>query len=332
MVNKKAEITSGQLVTTIIIVLGFIVVLAFLGIYNWNPTIDKESCHQSIVYRSSFNLGPIEASKNIPLKCKTEKICLSLSGDDCEQFSGLEKSDFKKIELKGNEVEIRTQIKDVIAESMYDCNQILGEGKLDFLPHDFEDNDYCLVCNRIVLDKKARELVKEISYPEIYSYLEKKQTSNGKSYLEYIYPGWTDSATSKLVFEKMKMESNDETLKNLDYENWAMNMEFEEGYIIMAEMSPKGTRDKWLKIGATVAIAAIGVVSVATIFTGVGPTLGIVAISLIETTVGTELVSAGYIYVYDHPNEEYNWVPPTIFPYNPETLKGLGCYSFEFAP
>lgn len=317
--KKRGELTSSQLVIIILAIIGFAIILVFYNAVNWKGEIDKEACHQSIVYRSSFKLGPAEASTNIPLKCATEKICLTMSGQDCEQYPSPKEAKITKIKLDSDLDIAREKIKDVFAEALLECNSILGEGKLDFMPHEFLDTTDCIVCSRIVFDKEVQEKITDISYNELYNYMEKK-TIPGKSisYLDKLY-GTRSAESARVIFETLKQESTNPDFKNLDYSEWKIKMNFESGYIINAKMIQKGTIDKWKKVALIAGVAAAGVYTFGT---------GVVGTAII----GTGGFYGSMVYIFDHPNDKYQWVAPNIHPYDIKSLKDLSCNSFESAP
>jgi hypothetical protein len=326
--ERRGELVSSRIVWLILIILGFAVILIFLGMYEWNPVIDKEACHQSVVVRSSFNFGPLEAGKTLPLNCKTENICLTLSGEGCEQYP--EGEEVTKIKLDKNPEEARRQVEEIIANTLYDCNWMLGEGNLDFMPHEWSDKDYCLSCARIVLDKEAREEIDNIHYGELYTYLERKGTPGGKSYLESLYPGWINARDSRVVFEEMKESRGEEF--NIDYEEWELDLGFEEGYVVLSKMMPENTKEQWIRAGSAVGVGVVGASVIVGTFGGAGPIVAAIAFAAAKASVAGGVYYGGYTFIYEHPKDDYYWVPPTLYPYDFESLKGLNCYSFEFAP
>ena len=82
--EKRGKVSIEFLIGIIILVISFVVILFLISLFSWNPVIDKETCHQSIVYRATARVKVIDISESIPLKCQTEKICLTMSGEDCE--------------------------------------------------------------------------------------------------------------------------------------------------------------------------------------------------------------------------------------------------------
>jgi hypothetical protein len=330
--KKRGQITAKQFIALIILVLGIVLILILWASLNWKPTITKEICHESVVYRGSVNVGPFQTSKIVPLKCKTEKICLT-DDDDCKQYGELNKDNpVTKVELsEGNE---REEILDVLSDAMFDCHSILGEGKVLYMPYPTFDEKYCVICSRIAFDEKTIERLKneefkDISYGEVYKNLQSKKTNQGKTYLEFIHPGWEDWNKVKEVFSELKTQENSpEQIKKLNFDDWTIKTDFENGYAIVASISPDSI---WASYGGTAAAFLIAGFGTAISLTGVGAPIGVSMIAISSTFVGT--TAGGITLAYTHPGgEDFVSIPPSIQPFSEESLNSLGCTSFENAP
>ncbi|MBU3907000.1 MAG: hypothetical protein KKA64_01985 [Nanoarchaeota archaeon] len=324
--NKKGEMSSTMLVTIILLIIGFVIILWFW--YQLNPTgkIDQETCHESVLFRSTFNLGPFEPGRNIiPLKCKTEKICF---GENCEGMIPTKESVVNQVDLNKDNQKAKEQILETIANAMYDCHSMLGEGKLAFMPKTTFTENYCIICSRFEFDKETQKQVDSITYKEFYDYLLKKKTPDGKSYLEYLYPGVTSEQVVQDHFEKVKQEDE---LSELTLENWKMNTNYEDGYAIVSQIQPGTTWfGKSLTFGA--ALAGIGLTVGGVALTGTG-VLSPIGILIIKVGVTTTVVSTSAVYWYSHSgNGNFKQSPPSIFPYDQKSLTALNCNSFENAP
>ena len=100
MKNRKGEILTSKLVGILLIVAAFVILL-FVVYTLWSGGVaetQKEECSFSIRNRATAKL--IGASEVLPLKCKTQKICLSLSGEDCEELSSTKDNPVRKVRLK----------------------------------------------------------------------------------------------------------------------------------------------------------------------------------------------------------------------------------------
>jgi hypothetical protein len=319
---KKGEMNIAVIVSIIILILSFAILLLFYKIFPWSGTMTRETCHDSIVLRSSVNTGPIQSSKILPLKCQTEKICLTMSGEPCE---GIGKAS-TTVRLKSDPEKAKEQIKNTLANAMFDCHSMLGEGKLSFMPNSVWSENYCLICARVALDKKARSIVGDISYGELYETLQKKRTSTGLSYLQYLHPGWTNWENIKVVFSKMQENSNSDSFKSLAFQDWKLGISNDNGVAVLSQMVSSGTWSSWASSAGTVVGVVLGTVLLST---GVGAPVGVTLIAG-SLTVGTGVGAA--VFWYSHPDGNSNYSPPSIIPYEITILQGLKCSSFETAP
>ena len=325
MIGKKGALTAKQLVTLIILVISFVVVLLLWSLLNFNPVIDKEICHQSVIFRGSFNTPFLQASEVVPLKCQTEKICLT-NKEDCQQFPPPKRgSGVTKIKISKDSSDAREEILETIANAMFDCNSMLGEGKILFMPRSTYDENYCLICSRFVFEEETLKKLNEagfndISYGDLYKYLQSRETIDGKSYLEFLHPNWIDWRVIQPTFDELKKSKTaSESLKNLNFNDWIIDRNFEGGYAVVAQIAPKGTWRSWA--GGI----AVGAGTILTL-TGIGLPVGI-------GLIGLGAVVGGATFWYTYPGEgDFEYSPPSIQPFDARTLKGLGCTSFETAP
>lgn len=332
--NNRAEISTTMLVSTIILVISFVIILFVLFSFDWGATMDRDACHESVVYRS-LKAKFIEASEALPLHCQTEKVCLSMSGEDCKELVSTEDNKVRKVKLSKDEETARGEVKDEIANAMVNCHWMLGEGKLDFMPHhntEWKKTRYGLICSRIVFDDKAKEEIEKIPYREMYSYLAKKKNKDGVSYLEYLYPGWENPSDSIKLFEQFRVENEQgrEDLMDFSFNDWAIYPDRERGYGIIAIMAPHGNLGPLLGgVGTSVGIAA-GVTALS-FFTG---GTGLVAAVLLgggSTLGATSVFAGGAVFWYSY-NDEYYYAPPTLYPFNVSQLKEMQVYNFDIAP
>jgi len=350
MKKGVSELTS-LLVALIIIAASLIVLFLFFDRLETTENIDKQACRTSVEARAAFNLGNLfePGRKVIPLNCKTEKICISDSGENCDAvgFRETEKNPIKEIKIENADAKI--VVLDTISESLLDCHSMLGEGKLDFLPSGWSSRNYCLICSRIALEEETRNNIGEISYMQLYQHLQQKQTPKEQSYLEFIYEARSALEMADIL-ENMKEQINEETGKQTvsSIEEFKLDLKHENGNAIIVQMSPKGTWNEWIGLtsGAAGAVTVLGAVIVAP-FTG-GISLGAigVGVSLIAggsltgipdwggTALDSEegiLLGSGPIIFTETPNSA-KYGRPTLYNYNVEVLQGLNCNEFELAP
>lgn len=209
----------------------------------------------------------------------------------------------------------RREIMKVFADQMVRCHDMIGEGKLNFIGEDStEQENYGLVCNRIVFDEELKRLpMRPIGFLEFYSYLTTRQVG-GQTDFEYLYPG-VDGVQGLVRDYQHYVGNEDNVVVPPDPSEWTLDLDQRNGYGIIANIAPKG---QWESVAALVGLSAAGVVA-----TAIGGPVGL--------SIFGGIASGGvsYWYLYD---EGYAYSPPTIVPFTFDTLRELNVYDFEVAP
>ena len=324
-IGKKGELMTKFIISIIILVVSFVVILFLVFQFDTKSSIDKEVCHQSIVLRGTANL--LEAGEAIPLNCKTEKICITMSGNDCVEFTNTKNDPINKIKISSNPEIAREEIMEVFADNMVSCHNMLGEGKINFFPnYQFDSYNYGLICNWIVFDQQIKDNMQDILYPEFYNYLG-KQTINDQSYLEYLYPGWKNSVDSIEFFESY-VGNPDSNVKDVSPINWRIVMTQEKGYAIVAQMTKNGNYLTWISFAGATVVAPLAVVALAS---GVGAPVAAVLLAGSTTIAGASAVTGGAVLWYSY-DQGYEYSPPSIYPFEEDIFNELGINVFEIAP
>jgi hypothetical protein len=193
--KKKAEMTITQTLTTILLILGFVILLyLFYKIYETNNT-DTEACHTSVVLRATAGyLSPTiaegAAKEAVPLKCRTKKICFTSGffGGKCEEFLG-EKG------ITTVKVSDINQLQKYYAEEIFSCWKMMGEGKIDLFSG-YTVNTLglgkiaptCLICSRIAFDRVNLEKAGiDLSEVNLERYMATHFVPNqNQTYLQYL--------------------------------------------------------------------------------------------------------------------------------------------------
>jgi len=165
--NKKGDLTTTQIVTIAFAIAGFAVAAGFIYYLNYGQQSDQEICHLSALTRATAS-SAIQGS--IPLKCTTGKICITDGSGGCEDSFAGEK-EITVIKLKGTENEKISTIEEISANAMFDCWNIMGQGKLDLygsywqnLGLETNEGSTCVVCSRLALDKSiSSELLAKVN-------------------------------------------------------------------------------------------------------------------------------------------------------------------------
>lgn len=198
--DKKGELTSAQIVTIVLVIAGFVIVLLFLAAFKdiGGGSSDKELCRLSVLERGTADttLGGKLIKARFPLKCTTEKICITDSKKgECRQFAGEE--GVRNVVVNVNKpAEAIKVIEEESANAMYDCWSMMGEGKLDLFGEGIEgitnfkkEESTCVICSRLAIDEKIFEdgTVKGniIDKVDVSKYLEENNVPGSTStYLE----------------------------------------------------------------------------------------------------------------------------------------------------
>ncbi len=192
--EKRGELTSSQIVGIVILIIGFVIVLIFMLLYlDLENYSEDEICRLSVITRAT---APEAVQRFAPLKCTTEKICLSQNKKDCaNEFKG-EKNVADSVQLSSDAQKAADKIEETIANKMYDCWKMMGEGKLDILGGSALDifgvvgwdklggkDSSCIICSRVSLKNVPPEVKSKI---DLNDYLEKTSVPDGSgdTYLE----------------------------------------------------------------------------------------------------------------------------------------------------
>ena len=201
---KRAELTTQQIITIIILIISFAVILFFIFRMNFGEIEKKEICHNSVLLKSKSVFGG-------EFDCQTNYVCIS-GGDDCEGFSYDTKI---KIDFSKSDEEIKNQIFKAIADEMSDCWWMFGEGKVNYQGWGDKDNKvdwkefHCAICSQIKFDKKIQDkFSSNFNYWNFYEYLSDTTKDKQQTYANYLYKVQKISASDlgKGIFENVKSE------------------------------------------------------------------------------------------------------------------------------
>jgi len=209
--DKRGELTTTQIGLLIIAIVGFVIVLLFLLGLDFKGMTNEEVCHLSVISRGTL---PEAAETYLPLKCQTEKICISgEGGNGCKtSFAGEEIAE--KITLdKDNAAKAAKQIDATSADAMYRCWKMMGEGKIDLfkslsknLAVKVTDKPTCIICSRIAVDMNSAKNEEIYGATDLGAYLQANgPEGSAKSYLQI----FTDDEVSS--YAKIESTENYET-------------------------------------------------------------------------------------------------------------------------
>lgn len=159
--NRRGELTSTQLILLILAIAGFVVILLFILAFNSGTYTEDEVCKLSVLTRAT---SPQAVNDYVPLKCTTKKLCLTDGSGKCEvSFAG---ENPEVIKLPSNRNDSLKKIEETSANAMYDCWNMMGQGKLDLFNGGIwksaglttQDIPVCVICSRIGYDVKEETL------------------------------------------------------------------------------------------------------------------------------------------------------------------------------
>ncbi len=213
--ERRGELSSQEIVVLVLALGAFIIVALFLfGIFNNEDLTERELCRLSILERATV---PSVAAQAIPLQCSTEKICITAEKSfldffrpaaaigvskksDCKQFAGEQNVREVKVKMDDNpshQAETLKIIEGEVANAMYDCWAVTGQGKLDVFRGTTEGavqtgasvlsdlfgteiggiirdkKPQCIVCSRIALSEELAKQNEELKKKENIDILSK---------------------------------------------------------------------------------------------------------------------------------------------------------------
>lgn len=303
--RKRGDVSVAFVIGLVIAIVSFIPVLYLLvNFYGGENYGLDDVCEFSILTRGT---APSSVQNYVPLKCTTEKVCLTsgLFGGGCEkQFAG--EKDVKKIRLPGREQEAKKKIEEVTARLMYDCWRVTGQGKLDLfgnyetsLGFDSE-NSTCIVCSRIAVDEDVSKKFGEgfLDTIDVNTYMKKEKVpTTSKTYLEMFtdkevqsYAKIKDDNPLKAVKEGQKIDlatGGGTELGDIKLSVANANEKNKEMAIVFMQIKSKSygeVLDNMALVGGTVAGAAF-----------MTPVFGTLVKGLVFNPVGGTIVAVGAV-------------------------------------
>lgn len=198
MVNRRGEISTTMIVTMIILLIGASIIFMVYKELAFSETADTQVCHSSVIMRGSI---PEIIKGYIPLKCSTQKICLTngIIGDKCddkgEAFAGYEKGIIKA------KVGDKKDVERVISQKVIDCWKMMGEGKISVFDKSVlekygvkakETAASCVICSRIAAEDGLEKDITDLVDADPSEYMNKYKIPTANiSYMEYLTEGKT---------------------------------------------------------------------------------------------------------------------------------------------
>lgn len=255
--NKRGSMTAKQLVSVILLVLGFAILLFIFYQINWTGQIDKQVCHESVVLRAT---APMVAQDLVPLKCRTSKVCTTsgIVGGKCEADFGNAKGITK---AKISEVE---DVEKLVAQEIIDCWSMMGEGKISLFSQYWGERygiggvyPSCVICSRVAFDGS---LDLDLDDMDVLDYMMRHKIPNGNVfYYEYLTSEGGEISIGNSLTVKNIEEEEGELVVNLEDTVTITNDSLEDPFegkdemaIVFMQISAPSHGDSILNVGKTV--------------------------------------------------------------------------------
>ncbi len=318
---------SGKVVSIVLLLVAFLFVFFF--VLYLKPSSSKDICHFSVLSRGSISEN---AQSIVPLRCTTEKICLS-SGEDCSVFSG--EKGVQRVSLGGDSLQAARVIEKSIADSMLDCWTTMGEGKLDIFSegvlahYNLKPSSVgCLICSRLGFSLRENQKEEVLRNVNIQRYLQTTQVYGGRyTYLEhFLGPGvktFVAPTKETLELQGRAVGGTDSGVKIVPFGSG-----LDEMAVVFTQIhtdTSKGVFDKLIQLGATagglVLISPVGRVATKSFLTLPGLLVGGVAAAGVT------------IYAFDNAYQGRVTAATYCGPFVSDTQKsGEGCSVVQVVP
>jgi hypothetical protein len=350
ILNRKGEMTSTQLILLILTIAGFVIVLLFIMAFKSGSYTEDEICKLSVLTRAT---SPQALNTYVPLKCTTKKVCLSDGSGKCE--SALAGENAEVIKLPSGEANAAKKIEEISANAMYDCWNMMGQGKLDLFNGgigiatgaDSQKAVSCVICSRIAFNA-SDNIINNVS---IDSYLRKnKVPSSSLTYLQTFTDAGVSSyaAVDSDVMTKIRDNKVGETFTFGDVND--ANQKVGQLAVVFAQIKPgsyTGNLEKLANTGIAVTAASFlmaptTTTSIATkaigtvpglVLTGIG--VGGVALYSMSNVYAGKVAAAGYCGQFNSGNPEnkdkVGCSGVQIVPYDVKAINNI-CQSIEGSP
>ncbi len=198
--DKNGELTSSQIIGIALAIIGFVIVLLFFVVLDFNKEASDEACRVSVLTRAT---APDISQGYLPLKCTTKKVCLSDGSGECDKYMAGEET--TEIKIDKEPAKAADKVEETIADEMLRCWSLMGEGKLNFFTKgvesyfSFRQKDIaCVVCARVAVEHEKVNDVWNVDKEgkigsggvDVSTYIANTPVSNGdKTYLEILSNG-----------------------------------------------------------------------------------------------------------------------------------------------
>jgi hypothetical protein len=206
MYKRGVEFAFGMIFSISLVLIGFIILIVFLVGLDVEDISYDESCRLSVLSRGSL---PVGSADYVPLKCSTKKICIYNDGFDktCANFIG--EKNIIYIKVPDDKIEAKKIIEKTVVENMYNCWDIMGQGKIDLFGGLSQKlslssaQPTCFICSRIAISNAfennnlGKEILDSVNFNE---YMENNIPSGAsENYISLMSDGKTNTYSNVAV-------------------------------------------------------------------------------------------------------------------------------------
>ncbi len=315
--NKRGELTTKQIVVMIILIISFVIILFFIFQLSPIETADKQICHDSVVLRGNSLIG----GQTLPLNCKTNFVYVTASSTKSN----------KRMSTPQRVVDVRTKedVYEFLANDMYDCWWMYGEGKVDYLGEvDWTSNSYCSICSQIVFDESVKKIFADnggkLSKDDFYkTYLTKNIPGKQTTYSEYLLG--TKNPDDYLTQYNIETSSGEQTVGAT---SWG-NTDLDKTQILIMSIKSEVSTTAWVLTGA----AVVGAITAGVLLTPF--TLGASLVSAVGAVIVIGGATAGGVaggvlvapMIKGSSGRAFN--PPSLMEFKSKNYKSLKCIEIK---
>lgn len=262
--EKKGEITTSSLVGIVLLVAGVAIILFFYFQLNFFNQVDQTVCKESVILRATTNEVP-GVSNIIPLKCKTEKVCVTsgLIGGDCKENFGNQKVTKAKV----SNVE---QVEKLIVNEVFDCWSMMGEGKVSVFSNGLASSyglgdvySSCVICSRIAFDTENLKFDPSGADPLKYMITHKIPNKDISYYNYFAGEGSNIQISDEIKIPNLQFDNDGKIIGVKDGDGGTVSTEpgevtqSDELAVLFMQVSAPSQKDVWFNIGRTVGGASL---------------------------------------------------------------------------
>jgi len=169
--NKSQELSMNTLIMIIVLVVSFAIILFLLLELNFSGQINQQTCYNSVTLKKTIGDKPIGGKwVDVPLKCKTEDICLTTGSGDNTNCDTLLGKDYTKISVSSE-----NDIYQFAAGSLAKCWSTMGESKGGMVFSRefalFSQTSNGVICSIIGFSDNLKKKYPELSTLKFYNYM-----------------------------------------------------------------------------------------------------------------------------------------------------------------